>query len=62
MNVGRNLTFTDIEVDAGPIADLFHYIKECDHFFNGTGDKRVIVRILFASQSEAARSHVVSFV
>ena len=53
LDVGRNCIFVDIEADAGPIAELFHYIKECDHFFDGIGDQRAIVGLPFTGQSEA---------
>ena len=61
LDVGRShFTFPDIEADAGLVAELLHYIKECDHFLNGIGDQRAIVRVPFADQSEAARCYVIS--
>jgi hypothetical protein len=54
LDVSRYFTFPDIEADAGLVVELFHYIKECDHFLNGIGDQCAIVRVPFAGQSEAA--------
>jgi hypothetical protein len=52
LNVGSNLIFSYIEADAGPVTELFHYVYECDHVFNGIGDRRTFVCVPIASQSE----------
>jgi len=59
--VGSDLAFSGIKSDAGPVTELFDYIKQDHHVVDGIGDQCAIVRIPFASEAKATRSYVVAF-
>ena len=50
VNVSGDLTFGDIEVNAGPRTKLWDYVQERDYVLNGVGDECAVVTVPLASQ------------
>ena len=62
VNVSDNLTFGDIEVNAGPIAKLMDYVHEVYHILYGACDECAVVIVPFIGQLEATRDNFVALV
>ena len=60
LEVRRELTFSDVEADTGPVTELFDYVEQGYHVINGIGDQGAIIGIPLARESEAARRDVVT--
>ncbi len=60
MEVCRELAFSDVEADTGPVTKLFDYVEQGYHVINGIGDQGAIIGIPLARDSEAARRYVVT--
>jgi hypothetical protein len=61
LEVCRELAFSYVEADTGPVAELFDYVEQDYHVINGIGDQGAIIGIPFARESEAARRYVIAF-
>ena len=60
MEVCRELAFSYVEADTGPVAELFNYVEQDYHVINGIGDQSAIIGIPLSRESEAARRDVVT--